>query len=66
MRHLVFLALCLGGAVGLAGCQNASDARINQALQSVNVIDESNLNDIMLTVGDPAEAVTYFQGALVQ
>ncbi|MDP3961943.1 MAG: tetratricopeptide repeat protein [Pseudorhodobacter sp.] len=66
MRHLVFLALCLGGTVVLAGCQNASDARIDQALQSVNVIDESNLNDIMLTVGDPAEAVTYFQGALAQ
>lgn len=66
MRHLVFLALCLGGTGLLAGCQNASDARTAQALQSVNVIDESNLNDIMLTVGDPAEAVTYFQGALVQ
>ncbi|MDP2740894.1 MAG: tetratricopeptide repeat protein [Pseudorhodobacter sp.] len=66
MRHLVFLALCLGGTGLLAGCQNASDARTTQALQSVNVIDESNLNDIMLTVGDPAEAVTYFQGALVQ
>jgi len=66
MRHLVFLALCLGGTGLLAGCQNGSDARINQALQSVNVIDESNLNDIMLTVGDPDEAVTYFQGALVQ
>lgn len=66
MRHLVFLALCLGGTGLLAGCQNASDARATQALQSVNVIDESNLNDIMLTVGDPAEAVTYFQGALVQ
>ena len=66
MRHLVFLALCLGGTGLLAGCQNASDARTTQALQSVNVIDESNLNDIMLTVGDPAEAVTYFQGALAQ
>ena len=30
----------------------------------MNVIAESNLNDIMLTVGDPNEAVAYFQGAL--
>lgn len=66
MRHRVFLALCLGGTVVLAGCQKSSDARVDRALQSVNVIDESNLNDIMLTVGDPNEAVTYFQGTLKQ
>ena len=32
-------------------------------MASVNVIDESNLNDIMLTVADPNEAVTYFSRA---
>ncbi|WP_415233413.1 tetratricopeptide repeat protein [Pseudorhodobacter sp.] len=61
MRHPVFLALCLGGAVGLMGCQKASDAEVDRALKSVNVIDESNLNDIMLTVGDPNESVAYFR-----
>ena len=61
MRHPVFLALCLAGAVGLMGCQKASDAEVNRALKSVNVIDESNLNDIMLTVGDPNESVAYFR-----
>ncbi|MBJ2151845.1 lipopolysaccharide assembly protein LapB [Paracoccus sp. IB05] len=64
MRHLVFVTLCLGGAVLLAGCQKNSDAQVQRALKDVNVIDESNLNDIMLTVGDPNEAVAYFQGAL--
>ena len=64
MRHLVFVTLCLGGAVALAGCQRNSDAQVQRALKDVNVIDESNLNDIMLTIGDPNEAVTYFQGAL--
>lgn len=64
MRHLVFVSLCLGGAVLLAGCQKNSDAQVQRALKDVNVIDESNLNDIMLTVGDPNEAVNYFQGAL--
>ncbi len=29
-------------------------------MKDVNVIDESNLNDIMLTVADPNEAVAYF------
>jgi hypothetical protein len=30
------------------------------------VIDESNLNDIMLTVGDPNEAVAYFTKAAAE
>ncbi|WP_112308951.1 tetratricopeptide repeat protein [Pseudogemmobacter bohemicus] len=64
MRHLVFASLCLGGAVLLAGCQKNSDAQVQRALKDVNVIDESNLNDIMLTVGDPNESVAYFQGAV--
>ncbi len=60
MRHPITLALCLGTAA-LAGCgKGPSDAEVNRAIKSVNVIDESNLNDIMLTVGDPNEAVAYF------
>ncbi|MGA0541665.1 tetratricopeptide repeat protein [Neotabrizicola sp. VNH66] len=64
MRHPVLLALCLSGTAVLAACQNATDAQVQRAVKDVNVIDESNLNDIMLTVGDPNEAVAYFQGAL--
>ena len=67
MRHPVLLALCLGGTVGLSGCnQGPSDAEVQRAVKSVNVIDESNLNDIMLTVADPNEAVNYFRGAAEQ
>lgn len=61
MRHPVLLTLCLAGAVALTGCQGVRDAKTNRALKSVNVVDESNLSDIMLTVGDPNEAVAYFQ-----
>lgn len=62
MRHPVFLALCLSGTVALTACgQRQSDAEVQRAIKSVNVIDESNLNDIMLTVGDPDEAVAYFK-----
>lgn len=62
MRHSVFLALCLSGTVALTACgQRQSDAEVQRAIKSVNVIDESNLNDIMLTVGDPDEAVAYFK-----
>ncbi|MGO4907639.1 tetratricopeptide repeat protein [Pseudorhodobacter sp. W20_MBD10_FR17] len=60
MRHPVLLVLCLG-TVGLMGCQKSSDQEVSRAMKSVNVIDESNLNDIMLTVGDPNESVAYFR-----
>ena len=62
MRHPVFLILCLCGTVVVSACQHGqSDAQVKRAIKDVNVIDESNLNDIMLTVGDPEEAVTYFK-----
>ncbi len=59
MRHPVITALCLG-AVMLGGCQRSTDAQVQRAVKDVNVIDESNLSDIMLSVGDPDEAVAYF------
>ena len=66
MRHPVFVMLCLGGTVALSACQNDSDAQVQRALKDVNVIDESNLNDVMLTVADPNEAVEYFTRTLQQ
>lgn len=63
MRHPILTILCLGGAVALSACNKTSDADVQRAVKAVNVIDESNLNDIMLTVGDPNEAVAYFQKA---
>jgi Tfp pilus assembly protein PilF len=66
MRHPVFVMLCLGGTVALSACQKTSDAQVERALKDVNVIDESNLNDVMLTVGDPNEAVAYFTKTLQQ
>jgi Tfp pilus assembly protein PilF len=65
MRHPALLVLCLAGTTALAACNKGmSDAEVQRAVKDVNVIDESNLNDIMLTVGDPNQAVAYFQGAL--
>ncbi len=66
MRHPVLLALCLTGTVGLTACQKQSDAEVQRAIKSVNVVDESNLNDIMLTVGDPNEAVAYFKKTSIE
>lgn len=60
MRRLNLVALCLTGTVVLSACNKSPDAEVQRALKDVNVIDESNLSDIMLTVGDPDEAVAYF------
>lgn len=63
MRQPVIAALCLAGTLGLSACDRSTDAEVQRAIDSVNVIDATNLNDIMLTVGDPAEAVAYFAKA---
>ncbi len=63
MRQMKILTLCLTGAVALSACEKTGNGDVNRALQNVNVVDESNLNDIMLTVADPNEAVTYFKRA---
>jgi Tfp pilus assembly protein PilF len=64
MRHPGLVVLCLGGTVLLSACQKNSDEQVQRALKDINVIDETNLNDVMLTVADPDEAVAYFAKAL--
>jgi Flp pilus assembly protein TadD len=57
-------ALCV--VFGLAACDHSGSADVERALDPMNVIDETNLSDIMLTAAAPEEAVTYFRGALEQ
>ena len=64
MRQQIFLTLC-AAAFGLSACERSGDAEVERALKDLNVIDESNLNEVMLTVGDPNEAVNYFANASV-
>lgn len=62
MRHQWVGMLCICSSAMLSACGDTkSDADVKRAIDGVNVIDESNLNDIMLTVADPNEAVTYFK-----
>jgi Tfp pilus assembly protein PilF len=65
MRQQILMGLCLLSTIGLTACQN-KDAQVERAVESVNVIDETNLNDVMLTVGDPQEAVSYFKEAVAK
>ena len=64
MRHPLFVSLCLVSGLALAACDQKNSAEVNRAFQDVNVVDESNMNDIMLTVADPNEAVAYFKRTL--
>lgn len=63
MRHPIFLALCVTGAFTLSACEKTNGQDVDRAFQDVNVVDETNLNDVMLTVADANEAVSYFQRA---
>ncbi len=66
MRRHGLISVIIFSALGVAACdqQGLSDAEVERALKDVNVIDESNLNDVMLTVADPDEAVSYFEKTL--
>jgi Flp pilus assembly protein TadD len=65
MRHPIIVSLCAAGVVALSACDKGIDtAEMDRKFQGVNVVDESDLNEVMLTVGDPNEAVAYFQRTL--
>lgn len=64
MRHPMVLSLCAASALTLAACEDTGS--VERKIQDVNVVDETNLNDVMLTVADPNEAVSYFRRSLTQ
>ncbi|SDE17312.1 Flp pilus assembly protein TadD, contains TPR repeats [Salipiger thiooxidans] len=64
MRHLILVILCVAGVVGLSACDKAIDKdAVDRDFAGVNAIDGTGLNELMLTAGDPNEAVAYFQRA---
>jgi len=64
MRLFSLVTLCLGSTLALSACQKATEAEVDRAVQDVIAGDESSMNDIMLTVADPDEAVVYFKRVL--
>ncbi|EAR52321.1 lipoprotein, putative [Oceanicola granulosus HTCC2516] len=65
MRHSLVTSMLLAGALAASGCAKPDgEAEVNRALQDLNVVDDANLNDVMLTVADPNEAVAYFTRAV--
>src|SRR6056297_3274236 len=57
MRHSIRVFLCVTGAFALSACAQSPGDEVDRALRDINVIDESNLNDVMMQSSDPAEAV---------
>lgn len=65
MRQPIRFAVALSGVALLTACGSGQDTEsVERALRDINVVDESNLNDVMLTVADPNEGVSYFNRAL--
>ena len=66
MRHPYIISACIAGAISVSGCaqEPTDEETVERAFQDVNVVDESDLSDVMLTVADPNEAIGYFQRTL--
>lgn len=60
MRHPSLLALLVSSIFALAACQDSSKASVTRAIDSVSAIDQQNMAELMLSAGDPEEAVGYF------
>jgi len=56
----------LCAALFLGACDEMNNKAADQPPGPANVIDASNLNELMLTVADPDEAVEYFRSALAR
>ena len=49
---------------GLTACGQTTGADVDRALDPLNVLDETNLSDVMLSAASPDEAVAYFRRSL--
>ena len=59
IQRFAAVAVCLL----VSACAEDGKETVERAFRDVNVVDETNLNDVMLTVADPGEAVNYFTRA---
>ena len=64
MRHFFLIPAVFAGVSLVSACAEKGEDTVERAFQEVNVVDESNLNDVMLTVADPNEAVNHFNRTL--
>lgn len=63
MRGNAVLAAFIAAFV-LSACADPEEDAVERSMTSINVLDDNDLGDVMLTVGDPEEAVAYFRRTL--
>lgn len=64
MRHSLSLAMGLCLAFGLAACNKTpSDNQVQSAINDASAAEQSNINELMLSVSDPNESVIFFSNA---
>ncbi len=66
MGNPIVAIVAIAGVLALSACGENGKASKTSGIDPINVIDAADLNDIMLTVADPNEAVTYFRTALAK
>lgn len=68
MRQSLIKAILLSTAIGIvvSGCGPMTDEEKNANLGTINAIDATGLNDIMLNLADPGEAVKFFRESLAK
>ncbi len=65
MRHPFLIPTMIACGVIVSACaKETEEEKVERTFQEVNVIDETNLSDVLLSAADPNEAVTYFAGAV--
>lgn len=50
----------------LSACETAPPVDADEPFDEIDLIEEANLTDLMLSLSDPADAVSYFQTALTR
>jgi Tfp pilus assembly protein PilF len=52
--------------LALAACETAPQVDADEGFDEIDLIEEANLTDLMLSLSDPADAVSYFEAALTR
>jgi len=66
MGNPIMAIVVTAGILALSACGENGRASKSAGADPVSVVDATDLNDIMLTVADPNEAVTYFRTSLTR
>ncbi|MCC5974006.1 MAG: hypothetical protein JJT81_08130 [Rubellimicrobium sp.] len=66
MRHYGFPLLAGIAMLGLSACGNSGESEVDRALRDLNLLEEGNITQMMLTTANPTEAVAFFSSAIAQ